>query len=134
MVRLPWQRRGRRGIFIWRPTCPLPGTDSAMHDRQHRCSRRNFLASAAALTLAGGVGAQGKDLPRHASTEGRKPIALLTTVYRPLSHSYHIGGRFIHGYLRGSKVHYPKHYVHSFYVDQKPDNDVSEELAKEFHI
>ncbi len=109
-----------------------------MQDRSLRCSRRKFLASAAALTLAGSV-ASGKDgpaasrsRPARPSTSGRKPIAVITTVYRPLSHAYHIAGRFLNGYTRGGQLHVPKHYVHSVHVDQAPDNDVSRELGREF--
>jgi hypothetical protein len=115
-----------------------------MHDRQLRCSRRKFLASAAALTLAGGVpsGARAQDKPPaddkpsfvRPDTKGRKPLAVLTTVYRPLSHSYHIAGRFLHGYPRNGEQHVPKHYVHSLYVDQTPDNDLSKEVARDFDV
>jgi hypothetical protein len=110
-----------------------------MLDRQLRCSRRKFLASAAALTLGAGV-ATGRDTepsparPGQPSTKDRKPLAVLTTVYRPLSHSYHIAGRFLHGYTLAGKPHVPKHYVHSLYVDQKPDNDLSEDVAKTFNV
>jgi hypothetical protein len=115
-----------------------------MEDRQQRCSRRKFLASAAALTLAGGVSAQTKDVegdlplsrtrPAKPSTRGRKPLAVISTVYRPLSHAYHIAGRFLYGYARGGKLHVPKHYVHSLYVDQAPDNDLSRDVAQEFKV
>ncbi len=115
-----------------------------MHDRQLRCSRRKFLASAAALTLAGGVASSGRaqDTPPDAAktsalrpdTKGRKPLAVITTVYRPLSHSYHIAGRFLYGYPRNGEQHLPKHYVHSFYVDQTPDNDLSKELGRDFGV
>src|SRR5712692_6313310 len=109
-----------------------------MQDRYLRCSRRKFLASAAALTLAGGVSsgadapAASRSRPGRPSTDGRKPIAVVATVYRPLSHAYHIAGRFLHGYTRGDQLHVPKHFVHSVYVDQAPDNDVSRELSREF--
>jgi hypothetical protein len=109
-----------------------------MQDRYLRCSRRKFLASAAALTLAGGVSAgadapaASRSRPGRPSTDGRKPLAVVATVYRPLSHAYHIAGRFLHGYARADKLHVPKHFVHSAYVDQAPDNDVSRELAREF--
>ena len=94
-----------------------------MLDRQLRCSRRKFLASAAALTLGAGVatGHAAELSPARSgqpSTQGRKPLAVITTVYRPLSHSYHIAGRFLHGYTLAGKLHVPKHYVHSLYVDQ----------------
>jgi hypothetical protein len=115
-----------------------------MENRQQRCSRRKFLASAAAFTLAGGVSApaaepQGdlplsRTRPAKPSNQGRKPLAVLTTVYRPLSHAYHIAGRFLHGYARGGKLHVPKHYVHSLYVDQTPDNDLSDFVARKFGV
>jgi hypothetical protein len=113
-----------------------------MQDRNLRCSRRKFLASAAALTLAGGMphAAEGRssDLdgpanarPPQPGRDGRKPIAVVCTVYRPLSDAYHQTGRFIHGYTREGRFHIPAHYVHSLYVDQTPDNDLSRELARE---
>jgi hypothetical protein len=115
-----------------------------MQDRHQRCSRRKFLASAAALTLAGGVAAQpaegqgdlplSRTRPAKPSNKGRKPLAVLTTVYRPLSHAYHIAGRFLHGYARGGQLHVPKHYIHSLYVDQTPDNDLSGEVARKFGV
>jgi hypothetical protein len=115
-----------------------------MQDRDLRCSRRKFLASAAALTLGSGAApaASAKDLPGAGlrarppkpTKEGRKPIAVLTTVYRPMSHAYHIGGRFINGYIAGSHFHIPQHYVASLYVDQKPANDLSRELGRDFGV
>src|SRR5262245_56735920 len=105
-----------------------------MLDRTLRCSRRKFLASAAATAL-GGLEASGqtpdgagfRSRPPKPGKEGRKPIAVLTTVYRPLSHSYHIAGRFLHGYTRDGKFHVPNHYVASMFVDQIPENDLSRE-------
>jgi len=114
-----------------------------MQDRHYRCSRRKFLASAAALTLAGGVSAGGepsaipplsRTRPGRLPTQGRKPIAVLTTVFRPLSHSYHISNRFLYGTPRDGQLHVPKHYVHSLCVDQTPENDLSREVGKEFGI
>ncbi len=110
-----------------------------MQGRQLRCSRRKFLASAAALTLAGGVGQGGEgeapgaralagDVP---PPTGRRPLAIVTTVFRPLSHAYHVAGRFLFGYQRGGAVHVPRHYLASMYVDQTPENDLSRELARE---
>jgi hypothetical protein len=114
-----------------------------MHDRNLRCSRRKFFAQAAALTLAGGLAPPGaaKDAapsgaihtrPGKPSVEGRKPIAVVCTVYRPLSHAYHIAGRFLHGYAHDGGLHLPKHFVRSVYVDQAPENDLSRDLAREF--
>ena len=116
-----------------------------MEDRRLRCSRRKFLASAAALTLSSGLPpAANADTPASAATfrarppkptkDNRKPIATICTVYRPLSHAYHIAGRFIHGYPRDGRFHVPAHYVSSLYVDQTPDNDLSRDVARDHGI
>jgi hypothetical protein len=117
-----------------------------MHDRDQRCSRRKFLASAsaAALTLGSAVGpAAPKDAvpatgfrarPPRPTSEGRKPLAVITTVYRPMSHAYHIAGRFVHGYTRAGKFHVPRHYVRTLYVDQRPANDLSRDLARDHGV
>jgi hypothetical protein len=113
-----------------------------MQDRNLRCSRRKFLASAAALTLAGGLPQDGvardgpppdsfRARPPKLSREGRKPIAAVCTVYRPMSHAYHIAGRFIHGYTRDGRFHVPAHYVSALCVDQVPDNDLSREVGRD---
>jgi hypothetical protein len=117
-----------------------------MIDRQQRCSRRKFLASAAALTFTGAAVAGeaanqppgelplSHTRPQKPSSRGRKPLAVITTVYRPLSHAYHIAGRFIHGSRRGGKLHVPQHHVHSLYLDQKPENDLSGDLSRDFGV
>jgi hypothetical protein len=115
-----------------------------MENRNLRCSRRKFLAQAAALTLTGGLkggaslAATGENAfrtrPAKPSPVGRKPIAVLCTVYRPLSHAFHIAGRFLHGYACEGHYHLPKHYVSSLYVDQTPDNDLSHELTHDFDL
>jgi hypothetical protein len=61
-----------------------------------------------------------------------KRIAIVTTVYRYLSHAQHIGDRFLVGYPRDGAWHKPDMKVVSLYVDQKPDGDQSPARAKEF--
>jgi hypothetical protein len=61
-----------------------------------------------------------------------KRIAIVTTIYRYLSHAQHIGDRFLVGYPRQGKWHRPDMKVVSLYVDQKPEGDQSAERAKEF--
>src|SRR5437879_3839371 len=106
-----------------------------MEDRNLRLSRRKFFRQAAAITLAGGlpqtVAASAADSlsvfrarPPKPSNDGRKPLAVITTVYRPLSHADHMAGRFIHGYARDGHLHVPRHFVHSLYVEQMPENDL----------
>jgi hypothetical protein len=115
-----------------------------MQDRDIRCSRRKFLASAAALGLGSGMGqaaaarqapaAAFRTRPPKPTKEGRKPIAVITTVYRPMSHAYHIAGRFVNGYTIGGRFHVPRHYVSSLYVDQRPANDLSRTLGRDFGV
>jgi hypothetical protein len=61
-----------------------------------------------------------------------KRIAIVTTIYRYLSHAQHIGDRFLVGYPRQGRWHRPDMKVVSLYVDQKPEGDQSAERAKEF--
>lgn len=103
-------------------------------------TRRRFVQdslTAAFGLISGQLSAQDipfRTRPPRLDTKNRKPLAVLTTVYRPMSHSYHIAGRFILGYPLQGKFHVPQHYVHTLYVDQFPSNDLSRELAKEYGI
>jgi hypothetical protein len=115
-----------------------------MQDRSIRCSRRKFLAQAAGVALAGSLpatlpGAQPpadaiRTRPARPGKDNRKPIAVVCTVYRPLSHAFHIGSRFLYGYAREGRLHVPGQDVSSMYVDQTPENDLSRELGREFDI
>ena len=57
-------------------------------------------------------------------------MAIVCTVYRPMSHAYHIGTRFIHGYTLHGRFHVPSHYLRSLYCDQHPPNDLSRQVAR----
>jgi hypothetical protein len=61
-----------------------------------------------------------------------KRIAVITTVYRYLSHAQHITDRFLVGYPLNGKWRRPDMKVVSLYVDQKPTGDQSAERAREF--
>ncbi len=61
-----------------------------------------------------------------------KRIAVITTIYRYLSHAQHFTDRFLVGYPKAGKWHHPNMKVVSLYVDQKPEGDQSEDRAKEF--
>jgi hypothetical protein len=104
-----------------------------MLPRDLRYSRRNFLASAAALTIGGGLSAKTASQV-NPSREGRVPLAVLGTVYRPLSYLYHLAGRFLHGYPRNGEHHQPAQYVHSLWVEQAPENDLSREVCRKFGV
>ncbi len=59
-------------------------------------------------------------------------IAIVTTIYRYLSHGQHIGDRFLVGYPHEGQWHRPDMKVVSLYVDQKPEGDLSGDRAREF--
>ncbi len=82
-------------------------------------TRREFLGSLAAAA---------------AMAQGRPPvrIAIVTTIYKYLSHGQHIGDRFLIGYPIDGEWHQPNVKVVSLYVDQKPEGDLSAARAKEF--
>ncbi len=61
-----------------------------------------------------------------------KRIAVVTTVYRYLSHAQHLVDRFLVGYPRDGAWHRPDMKVVSLFVDQKPEGDQSSTRAKEF--
>ena len=105
-----------------------------MTPRDLRCSRRKFLASAAALTLGSGLPAGAAPATRAARRDGRAPLAVLGTVYRPLSYLYHLAGRFLHGYPRDGRHHTPGQYVHSLWVEQAPENDLSRDVCRQFDV
>ncbi|MEO8370505.1 MAG: hypothetical protein ABI806_15080 [Candidatus Solibacter sp.] len=61
-----------------------------------------------------------------------KRIAILATVYRPLSQAQHLGDRLLVGYPWGGAWHRPDIKVSALYVDQKSQGDLSGERAREF--
>jgi hypothetical protein len=61
-----------------------------------------------------------------------KRLAIVTTVYRYLSHGQHMGDRFLVGYPYAGAWQRPNIKVVSLYVDQKPDGDLSGDRAREF--
>jgi len=81
-------------------------------------TRRHFLQSSAAMAAA--------------QTGQPKRLAIITTIYRYLSHGQHMGDRFLVGYPLEGLWHRPDIKVVSLYVDQKPAGDLSGERAREF--
>ena len=91
-------------------------------------SRRDFLSVTAAGTVATSLAAAapaGKTAPR-------KRMAIVTTVWRYLSHAQHMGDRFLVGYPMDGRWREPQLDVVSLYVDQTPKGDLSKVRAKEF--
>ena len=88
-----------------------------------KLTRRTFLQSTAVAAVPAAIAApQGSP----------KRIAIVTTIYRYLSHAQHMGDRFMVGYPHDGAWHMPPMKVVSLYVDQKPEGDLSEARAKEF--
>jgi hypothetical protein len=81
-------------------------------------TRREFLGTAAAIPAL--------------AQAGPKRIAVVTTIYRYLSHAQHMADRFLIGYPIEGAWHRPDMKVVSLYVDQKPEGDQSGERAREF--
>lgn len=101
--------------------------------------RRSFLAAGVLASV--GLYSQFAhciDTPRSRPPKRAKPatktIAVVTSVYRYLSHSYHIAGRFLDGYMKGDEHHFPDFGVASVYAEQTKENDLSRELAKEHNF
>jgi hypothetical protein len=97
-----------------------------------RLSRRHFLS--ASIASAGWLGWARGDHPRATPPARKRPaaqkLAVVTTAYHYLSHAYHICGRFLNGYLRGSEYHFPDFAIAGMYVDQQKENDLSRELSR----
>jgi hypothetical protein len=66
------------------------------------------------------------------SDRPRKRMAIITTVWRYLSHAQHMGDRFLVGYPWNGKWHRPAIDVVALYVDQKPKDDQSAQRARDF--
>jgi hypothetical protein len=94
--------------------------------------RRRFLQGAAGLCLAGSISAaeHPRSQPPPRPDKPSRKLAVVTTAYHYLSHAYHVCGRFLHGYLRDGKMHYPDFGIAGMFVEQQKDGDLSKELAK----
>jgi hypothetical protein len=95
-------------------------------------SRRDFFPIAAGAALA--PHAFAADLPRSQPPprpdKPTKKLAVVTTACHYLSHAYHFCGRFLYGYLRDGKLHYPDFGIAAMHVEQQKDNDLSRDWSK----
>ena len=71
--------------------------------------RRRFLQAAASLCLVSTLPAaeHPRSQPPPRPDKPSRKLAVVTTAYHYLSHAYHVCGRFLYGYLRDGKMHYP---------------------------
>jgi hypothetical protein len=103
-------------------------------------SRRSLLRAAGAAAFSGLGGTLPAELdaapgPRAEPPRDGKPrktVAAVVTAYFPLSHAYHIVGRFLHGYLKHGQLYHPDYRGVSLYVDKPGGRDVHRELAERF--
>ena len=86
-------------------------------------NRRDFLITTAGLPAIAAAMQQPQRTLR---------LAVITTVYRYLSHGQHIGDRFLVGYPIDGTWHKPNIQVVSLYVDQKPEGELSGQRAAQF--
>jgi len=87
--------------------------------------RRTFLGA-----VGGGLAAA--SLSWAQLSKQKKRMAIITTEWRYHSHAWHMGTRFLVGYPNQGQWHKPPLDVVAAYVDQKPDNDLSESRSREF--
>src|SRR5262245_26380178 len=108
-------------------------------------TRRRFIHTSAAGLAAAATAPAAGDPPKERpgpraqpparADKPRRRLAVVTTAYHYLSHAYHICGRFLHGYLRNGRMHYPDWAIAGMFVDQVTrKDDLSRELAKQHQI
>ena len=95
-------------------------------------NRRDFLSTAALTALPVKATPADRPLtnPPKRTAPAKRKLALLTTTYHYLSHAYHIGGRFLNGYLTTDGYHFPDSDIASVFVEQIGKKDLSRGLAK----
>jgi hypothetical protein len=94
-------------------------------------SRRAFLHAAGAAFAPRLLAADHpRSQPPPRPDKPTKKLAVVTTAYFYLSHAYHVCGRFLHGYLRDGKMHYPDFGIAAMHVEQQKANDLSRELSR----
>lgn len=99
-------------------------------------TRRSFLSLTAGLALAPSAWPEERlrSQPPAPPARPRKKLALVTTAYYYLSHAYHIAGRFLHGYLRDGRMHYPDFALTGMYVEQQKEGDLSREVSSKYGV
>jgi hypothetical protein len=107
-----------------------------MHEANAFPSRRTLLRAASGLVAGATLGGRGwaDDFPRSKPPappdRPHKKLAVVTTAYHYLSHAYHICGRFLSGYLRDGRFHFPDYAIAGMHVEQVKEDDLSRELSR----
>lgn len=103
-------------------------------------TRRTFLAATGAGLAANSASAADdppaarpgvRCQPPRRPNQPRRKLAVVTTTYYYLSHAYHVCGRFLYGYLRNGRYHWPDFAIAGMYCEQQRAGDLSRELAQE---
>jgi hypothetical protein len=99
-------------------------------------NRRDFLASTAAFALPSAIPAADRPLthPPRRPRPAKRKLALLTTTYHYLSHAYHIGGRFLNGYLTERGYQFPDSDLASIFAEQVGPKDLSKQIAQDHSV
>ncbi len=71
--------------------------------------------------------------PNHATLDQRLRIAVISTVWFPYSHTDVIVSRWIQPYSTDAAEGWnsPKSYITSVFIEQKPDNDIGQQICRE---
>lgn len=94
-------------------------------------SRRSFCQS----TVAGLLGASVVSAAEQQAASKKLPrVAAINSIYRLRSHSYHIAGRFIHGYTINGQQHQPPFQLVRMFNDQSPTDDLGPSVCKKHGV
>jgi hypothetical protein len=99
-------------------------------------NRRTFLSTGAALAAVPFAAADERPLthPPKRTAPAKRKLALLTTTYHYLSHAYHIGGRFLSGYLTADGYHFPDSELAAVFAEQLGPKDLSRKIARDHGV
>jgi hypothetical protein len=95
-------------------------------------TRRDFLGTVGGTVAAGSLATAAASAEQTDDQQQRRKLAVITTVWRYHSHSWHMAERFLVGYPLRGRWHRPAFEVVSAYVDQTPKGDLSHRRAEEF--
>jgi hypothetical protein len=110
--------------------------DQRRPSREHLWTRRQFATTTAATVavLTAPPLAFAADRKAQRPSGPRKRIALLATEVRKYSHAQHFIDRFLEGYGWQGRHHRPPMELAGLYVDQFPDNDLTQERARRHRV